>query len=140
MSGRCAWAVAATLAGLACGATATDSGPPPVALLGKWTYTGIETSSTITISGTLTVSSQSGKSLTGSVAWTQDDGVGGTTPLSGPVTGQALDSTSVTFDAFLASATRHHLGTVKADTIFGTWVDLTTGGPGASGTFRMVFQ
>ena len=69
-----------------------------------------------------------------------DDGTGGTTSLSGPVTGRALDSTSVTFDAFLASATRHHMGTVKADTITGTWVDLTSGGPGASGTFRAVLQ
>jgi len=137
MMRRHARVVALALVGLAC-STATDSGPPPVLLLGTWNYTGAETSSTITLSGTLTVTSQSGKSLMGSAAWTEDDGVGGTTPLSGPVTGRALDSTTVNFDVFLASATRHHLGTVKADTISGTWVDLTSGGPGASGTFRAV--
>lgn len=137
MTRRSAWTAVATLAALAC-ATATDSGPPPVALLGTWTYSGAETGSAVTISGTMTVSSQAGKSLTGSVAWVQDDGGGGSTPLNGPVTGKALDSTSVTFDAFLVSATRHHLGTVKADTITGTWVDVTSGGPGSSGTFRAV--
>ena len=140
MMRRAVWTVAAALAGLACVSSPTDSGPPPVALLGTWTYTGAETGSAVTVSGTVTVSSQSGKSLTGSAAWTEDDGTGVTTPLSGPVTGRALDSTSVTFDAFLASATRHHMGTVKADTITGTWVDLTSGGPGASGTFRAVLQ
>ncbi len=137
MTLRVIWAVTVALGGLAC-STATDSGPPPVVLLGTWSYTGAETGSAITLTGTLTVSSQSGKSLTGSAAWTESDGVGGTTPLSGPVTGRALDSTTVNFDVFLASATRHHLGTVKADTVSGTWVDVTPGGPGASGTFRAV--
>jgi hypothetical protein len=137
---RSVWVVAAALAALACSATPTDSGPPPVVLLGKWTYTGTETGSTITISGTLTVASQSGKLLTGSAAWTEDDGMGGTTRLIGPVTGRALDSTSVTFDAILPSATRNHVGTVKADTIFGTWFDVTPGGLGASGAFRAVLQ
>ena len=140
MSRRGLWVVAAALAGMACSGTPTDSGPPPVALLGKWTYTGTEPGSPITISGTLTISGQSGKLLTGSAAWMEDDGTGVTTPLNGPVTGRALDSTSVVFDAILASATRNHVGTVKADTISGTWFDVTSGGLGASGTFRAVLQ
>ncbi|HET7790250.1 MAG TPA: hypothetical protein VFK78_05570 [Gemmatimonadales bacterium] len=133
-------AVALAIAG-AC-SSPTDSGPPPVSLIGTWDYTGQQTSPPDSIAGTFTVSSQSGHSLTGSVNLTDYQSGGGTMNLSGPVTGNVADSVSVSFDAFVGApgTTRHHMATKKADTLSGTWLDVTSGGPGASGTFRAVLQ
>jgi hypothetical protein len=118
-------------------ASATDSGPPPVELRGTWQYAAVQTApSGATIAGVLTVSGQAGKSLSGSIDVTEDAD-GHTRRLTGPVSGRALDATTVDFDAFVEGSDRRHVGTVRADTITGEWVDFSGGVPGASGTFRL---
>lgn len=134
------WAMISSLAGAlvlgACG-SATDSGPPPVELRGRWTYAALQTApSGATVSGELVVSGQAGKSLTGSIDVTEN-AEGHLRRLTGPVSGRALDSATVDFDAFVDGADRRHVGTVRADTITGEWAELSGGVPGASGTFRL---
>jgi len=141
--GRCA-ILAALLWG--CTAPVSGTGPPPVDLLGTWTYEGDQANPPATLNGTLTITSQSGQDFAGTLDVTQTD-VSGPHPLSGPVTGRALDATSVDFDVFFTveTAARRHLGTVKMgvtmDSITnGTWVESGPSGPIASGTFKSARQ
>src|SRR5439155_898695 len=78
-----------------------------------------------TLSGTLTITSQAGQAFTGTLDVTQMDG-SGSHPLSGPVTGCALDAASVDFSALFTveAAARRHLGTVK----MGVTMDSITNG------------
>jgi hypothetical protein len=123
---------------LACTSPASPcgTGPAPVDLVGSWHYEGTQSSpTTATLIGTLTITSQSGQDFYGTLDVTETDG-SGPRPLSGVVTGCAVDATSVDFDAFLPGA-RRHLGTVTADSIKGTWVESGMGGPpSASGSFE----
>lgn len=120
------------IAGGACTSPTDAGGPPPVVLLGTWNYVSTQASSSAKDSGTLTVTSQSGHNLQGTFAVDHLDS-SGTHPVSGPVSGQALDSTTLNFDMFLNGTTdRQHLGTVKGDSITGTWVEMGV----ASGNFR----
>jgi len=113
-----------------------------VDLLGTWTYKGDQANPPATLNGTLTITSQSGQDFTGTLDVTQTD-VSGSHPLSGPVTGRALDATSVDFDVFFTAdpAARRHLGTVKMDSLTnGTWVESGPSGPIATGSFKSARQ
>jgi len=125
-----------------CTAPVSGTGAPPVDLLGTWTYKGDQANPPATLNGTLTITSQSGQDFTGTLDVTQTD-VSGPHPLSGPVTGRALDATSVDFDVFFTveTAARRHLGTVKMDSLTnGTWVESGPSGPIATGSFKSKWQ
>ena len=120
------------IVGAACTSPTDAGGPPPVVLLGVWNYVSTQVSPTATDTGTLTITSQSGHNFQGTFAVEQTDS-SGTHPLTGPVSGQAVDSTTLNFDLFVNGTTdRQHLGTVKADSITGSWVEMAV----ATGTFR----
>lgn len=129
---RAAWVSCLLIAGVACTSPTGSSGPPPVVLLGTWNYVSTQASSSVRDSGTMTVTSQSGHNFQGTFAVDQTDS-SGTHALSGPVSGQALDSTTLNFDLFINGTTdRQHLGAVKVDSITGSWVEMGI----ASGSFR----
>ncbi len=129
-----AFACAATIA-QAC-RSATDSGPPPVNLLGTWNYAAAQTApTTAQLTGTLTITRQRGHDLNGTLQVVQTTGGGAPQSLSGVVSGRAVDSTTVDFDAFLSATGRRHLGTVGGDSIVGEWLELSDG-PSTTGTFR----
>src|SRR2546427_167569 len=86
--------LAALVWGCAAPVSPCGTGLAPVDLLGTWTYEGDQSAPPATLSGTLTITSQSGQDFTGTLDVTQTDG-SGPHPLSGPVTGCALDATSV---------------------------------------------
>jgi len=133
---RAAWVGSLLLAGAACTSPTDSGGPPPVVLLGTWSYLSTQASSAVKDSGTVTVTSQSGHNFQGTFAVEQTDS-SGTHPLSGPVSGQAVDSTTLNFDLFINGTTdRQHLGIVKADSITGNWVENGI----ASGRFRAARQ
>ena len=143
--GRCAM-LAALVWGCAAPVSPCGTGLAPVDLLGTWTYEGDQSAPPATLSGTLTITSQAGQAFTGTLDVTQMDG-SGSHPLSGPVTGCALDAASVDFSALFTveTAARRHLGTVKMgvtmDSITnGTWVESGPSGPIASGTFKSARQ
>lgn len=113
----------------------------PITLLGAWNYSAVQSSpSAANLGGTLDITSQCGRDFIGTLDVTETDAVGGTRRLTGTVSGQALDSTSVDFDAFVDTPpmARRHVGTVARDTIRGTWVEPTSGGASASGSFQGV--
>ena len=122
LAGLLSWGVAVVLA--ACVSTTDSSGQPPVALTGAWDYAAIQTTpAPATLSGTLTVSSQAGKTFQGSLDVTEVDSATGVYHFAGPVSGEALDSVTVDFDAFLTSTARRHVGAVAHDSITGSWVE-----------------
>ncbi|HTR21970.1 MAG TPA: hypothetical protein VMH88_14050 [Gemmatimonadales bacterium] len=117
-----AWTTAVATA--ACVSTTDSSGQPPVALTGAWDYAAIQTTPTpATLSGTLTVASQAGHAFQGSIDVMEVDSASGVFHFTGPVSGEALDSTTLDFDVFLTATARRHVGTVAHDSMSGSWVE-----------------
>jgi hypothetical protein len=122
--------------GLAC-LQSTEPRPSTLQLDGTWHYAGIQTGeSAQTLTGTLTISNQSGSSFQGRLDIVSVDArTGQPTPLSGVVSGAESSSGVVDFDARL-EVLRRHVGQVVADTISGTWIGEVGNGTVSSGTFR----
>ena len=120
----------------ACG-VATQTGPPPVNISGVWRYTALQQSPTqSSLTGTLTVSAQSGSTFDGifDAVETLPDGI--TRRLAGAVHGQTLDASTLDFDVML-DVSRRHVAAILADTAAGSW--LAAGATSSTGgTFRMV--
>jgi hypothetical protein len=108
-------------------------------LSGSWNYTGLQTSPVPeTLTGSLSISHESGTSFQGNLVLT---GVNGQTgiprSLSGSVSGSESGTDVIDFDANLESTPRRHVGRIVADTITGTWIITSPNGPMSSGTFRV---
>jgi hypothetical protein len=132
---------AAVVAGLLLSACLKSTEPQPsqLQLNGTWTYTGVQTAPVReTLTGTLTVTGESGTSFQGRLelfgvnSQTQQ-----TRSLSGPVSGSETSSGVIDFDANVETPSRRHVGQIVADTITGTWVGEGGNGTMSSGTFRV---
>lgn len=127
--------VGATAAG-SCGSATACAPEAIVAIAGAWSYSAIQSSpSTATLAGTLDITSQCGRNFSGTLDVTEIDAQGRSRRLTGPVSGRALDTTSVDFDAFLDITARRHLGALRGDSIRGTWVEQLESGT-SSGSFQ----
>jgi hypothetical protein len=106
-------------------------------LLGTWALTGTQTSPAFAISGTLDVESQSRSTIVGAASWTEPDGMGGTVPRGGSLSGLVIETTDVDFDVTVNGEERRHVGRISADqdTIEGVWLQSASG---LSGTFKLV--
>jgi hypothetical protein len=130
------WASAVVLVGCL---RSTEPQPSLLQLSGSWSYSGIQTGPVRQdLSGTLTISSESGTSFQGSLELLETNPqTGGTRALSGLVSGTENSSQVVDFDANVESTPRRHVGQIVADTITGTWIGSSPNGTMSSGTFRM---
>jgi hypothetical protein len=117
----------------------TEPQPSLLQLNGSWSYSGVQTSPTQeTLSGTLTVSRESGTSFQGRLDLVGlNPQTGQSRVLGGLVSGAESSSKVVDFDADLEAAPRRHVGQMVADTITGTWVGASADGTMSSGTFRV---
>jgi hypothetical protein len=108
-------------------------------LNGSWRYTGIQTGPVReSLTGTLTVSRESGTSFQGRLDLIgQNEASGQTRVLGGLVSGAATGTDVIDFDANLESTPRRHVGQIVADTITGTWIGSSPNGTMSSGTFRV---
>ena len=108
---------------------------------GTWSYAGVQTSPVReNLSGTLTISRESGTSFQGRLdVVATNTQTGQSTVLGGLVSG-AESSDVIDFDADLETTPRRHVGQIVADTITGTWVGSTSSGTMSSGTFRVERQ
>ena len=133
--------VAISLTGTAC-LKSTEPQPSLLQLNGTWNYVGVQTSPTReNLSGTLTISRESGTSFQGRLDLVATNTQSGqSTVLGGLVSGAESDGSVIDFDADLESTPRRHVGQVVADTISGTWVGTSSGGVVATGTFRVERQ
>ncbi|HET9634287.1 MAG TPA: hypothetical protein VFP26_00015 [Gemmatimonadaceae bacterium] len=133
--------VAVSLTVTAC-LKSTEPQPSLLQLNGTWNYVGVQTSPTReNLSGTLTISRESGTSFQGRLDLVATNTQSGqSTVLGGLVSGAESDGSVIDFDADLESTPRRHVGQVVADTISGTWVGTSSGGVVATGTFRVERQ
>jgi hypothetical protein len=117
----------------------TEPQPSLLQLDGSWSYTGVQTGPVReTLSGTLTISRESGASFQGRLDLVAvNSQTGESRVLGGLVSGSESAGDVIDFDADLESNPRRHVGQMVADTISGTWVSTESGGTMASGTFRV---
>lgn len=108
------------LALAACGST-TDTGTTSVDMRGTWSYTGVQTSPVLNVSGILTIDQQSGKSFTGSAQFSETDVQGTIRIRTGQINGRVIGADAVDFDIFVEATARRHVGRVVADSMKGTW-------------------
>lgn len=118
--------------------SSTSPQPSQIQLSGNWTYTGVQTQPVReTLTGTLTISRESGSSFQGRLDLVAaNEQTGQNTVLGGLVSGSESATDVVDFDADLETV-RRHVGQIVADTITGTWIGATAGGVMSSGTFRV---
>jgi hypothetical protein len=118
--------------------SSTSPQPSRIQLGGIWSYTGIQTQPVReNLSGTLTISRESGSSFQGRLdVVAANEQTGTTTALGGLVSGSESATDVVDFDANLETV-RRHVGQIVADTITGTWIGATADGTMSSGTFRV---
>ena len=117
----------------------TEPQPSLLALNGSWNYTGVQTSPVQeTLTGTLTISRESGTSFQGELYLVGvNSQTGQNRVLSGLVSGSATETDVVDFDAHLEATARRHVGQIVADTMTGTWVGAAADGSIVSGSFRV---
>ena len=120
----------------------TEPQPSLLQLNGTWSYAGVQTSPTReNLSGTLTISRESGTSFQGRLQVTATNAqTGQSVLLDGLVSGAESGSNVIDFDADLEATPRRHVGQIVADTISGTWVGSSSNGAVSSGTFRVERQ
>jgi hypothetical protein len=103
--------------------------------MGTWDYTATQLSPDLRLQGSLVVTRQTGSHFDGSADVVEESPSGGAPRrLIGVVGGRTLDSVTVDFDMVVDEATRRHFGTVRGDSMVGSWVEGIGGG--ASGSFR----
>jgi hypothetical protein len=117
----------------------TEPQPSLLGLNGTWNYTGVQSGPVReTLSGTLTVSRESGTSFQGRLDLVAvNSQTGESRVLGGLVSGSESGVDVIDFDADVESAPRRHVGTIVQDTISGTWIGSSSGGTMTSGTFRV---
>ena len=120
----------------------TEPQPSLLQLNGTWNYTGVQTSPVPeNLSGTLTISRESGTSFQGRLdVVATNSQTGQSTVLGGLVSGAESNADVIDFDADLEATPRRHVGQIVADTITGTWVGSSSNGSMSSGTFRVERQ
>ncbi len=109
-------------------------------LNGTWNYTGVQTGPVReTLTGTLTISRESGTSFQGRLdLFGVNAQSGQSRVLGGLVSGSETVTDVIDFDAdLLESNPRRHLGQLVGDTITGNWIGSSPDGTTSSGTFRV---
>lgn len=116
----------------------TEPQPSQLQLNGSWNYTGIQTGPLReTLSGTLTISRESGMSFQGRLDVVAVNSQTGETRVLGGLVSGSESGDVIDFDASVESVPRRHVGQIVADTISGTWVGSSSDGTTSSGTFRV---
>jgi hypothetical protein len=129
--------IAAALLTSAC-LQSTAPQPSVLQLSGAWKYAGVQTVPVrTTLTGTLTISRESGTSFQGRLDLiSANQQTGQSTVIGGLVSGSENAADVIDFDAEM-DVVRRHVGQIVADTITGTWVGSTPDGTMSSGTFRV---
>lgn len=135
LSPKFAWIAALSLA-TSC-LSSTSPQPSRIQMNGAWAYTAVQTQPVReTLSGTLSVSRESGSSFQGRLdVVATNEQTGQNVVLGGLVSGSQTATDVIDFDADLETV-RRHVGQIVADTITGTWIGATPDGTVSSGTFR----
>ena len=99
-------------------------GTTPVA--GSWRYEGAQESPMhASLAGALVLEGDGCGTLTGQLDVVENDGLGHTRRIAGPVTGRVVDATSIRFDALIDGIARQHIARIEAGNLSGTWLALS---------------
>jgi hypothetical protein len=129
-------ALATTVTVLACSAP-TDAPMAQMSVRGTWSYVGNESGRATSSVGTLVLSQDSTVRFSGTLDANETDDRGQIRRVLAVVSGRTLDATLVDFDVVLDPAvTRHHTGSARGDSLTGNWIEVSSTGIAASGTFR----
>ena len=123
----------------ACTGTTDPEPAGTVPVAGVWNYSGQVAGASAPLNGALAFTSRSASSFSGSADIVE--GVGSAQRrLTGPVSGRVTDGLAVDFDITLGAVLRRHVARRVADTLTGSWFELSAGGAaiGTSGPFRAV--
>jgi hypothetical protein len=128
--------IASAMNFVACSAL-TDATLAQLSVRGTWSYVSNETGRATVSVGTLSLAQDSTVRFSGTLDANETDDRGLIHRLLAVVSGRTIDASLVDFDVVLdPSATRHHTGTARGDSLTGNWVELSSTGIAASGTFR----
>jgi hypothetical protein len=129
-------ALATTVTVLACSAP-TDAPMAQMSVRGTWSYVGNESGRATSSVGTLVLSQDSTVRFSGTLDANETDDRGQIRRVLAVVSGRTLDATLVDFDVVLdPTVTRHHTGSAQGDSLTGNWIEVSSTGIAASGTFR----
>ena len=106
-------------------------------MLGTWRYSATQNAPTASLTGTLTVTSQTGSAFSGRLEVQETDAAGQLHTRAGATSGHALIAQSIDFDVLLGSAPRRHVARLAGDSIQGNWVEASVDGF-VTGTFHAV--
>lgn len=113
----------------------TSSAGDPADVQGEWTFTAEQVTPALTLTGTLSITSQDEDLISGTLTWQESDGLGNVRVDGGPITGRVLGAEDVDFDLLRTGGSRRHVARLTADTMEGNWLQASIG---ASGGFRAV--
>jgi hypothetical protein len=126
----------ATVAVAACSAP-TDAPLAELSVRGTWSYVSNESGRATASVGTLSLSQDSTVRFSGTLDASETDDQGQIHRLLAVVSGRTVDGSLVDFDVVLdPSVTRRHTGAARGDSLTGKWVEVSSTGIAASGTFR----
>ena len=125
---------AALLTGCASPVGADGNAPD---LRGTWSYQAQQNAPVLSLSGTMEISGQNGRTFNGQLQVIETNLAGVQRQLSGIVSGTAPNAATVDFDAFLEQTGRRHVGRVAGDSITGSWVDDSGSDVPRTGTFKL---
>jgi hypothetical protein len=124
------------MAVVACSAP-TDTRLAQLSVRGTWSYVSNETGRATASVGTLSLEQDSTVRFSGTLDANETDDRGLIHRLLAVVSGRTIDASLVDFDVVLdPSVTRRHTGTAHGDSLTGNWVEVSSTGIDASGTFR----
>jgi len=133
-------AVTFTVGASGCAAATEPEPPGVVPIAGAWSYSGLQSASPVQLSGAVDFVSRSAISFNGSADINEAAGSATQRRLTGPVSGRLTQGTVVEFDLTLGVLIRRHVARLVADTISGSWFELsaTDAAIGGTGSFRAV--
>lgn len=115
----------------------TDTTLAQLSVRGTWSYVSNESGRATASVGTLSLAQDSTVRFSGTLDANETDDHGLIHRLLAVVSGRTIDASLVDFDVVLdPSVTRRHTGTARGDSLTGNWVEVSSTGIAASGTFR----
>jgi hypothetical protein len=124
-------------ASMACTSSSPSGPADPDAptVVGTWSYRG-SSPARRQLQGTMQITTQRDGRFSGHAALQQRDGDGSVISVPGLVGGRLVEGQTVDFDVVVdASRALRHLGTLRGDSITGTWIEDNGVGVTGSGTF-----